>query len=245
MKPIEYPALTPYAERYAEVPGASLEVRLSLRPGGRIAAYDPPNLDNILAWAVVMEATGGAGPPHEAQGGYLLPLPLRALWRDPEGYPLWAVTPLAPEGMSVEDVAILHKRAQSGEWTGTKSGKLRLNTSAGRWMERRIPQPVIICDEWICRCQGDAEEIARLLQSVAWVGKRRHAGFGEVERWRVAPAPAFSLVEGGRLTRSVPVGAAELLPRMPGTPPSPAVAWACPQWKPSLWRPGWRVGEVA
>ena len=242
MKPIEYPALMPYCERYVGTLTRPVEIRLHLKPGGRLALYDPPNVDNLLAWAVVQEATAGDGLPSEP-GAYLLPAPLHALWRDPDGFPLFSVTPLSPAGYSAQDVAILHKRAQSGEWTAAKGGKLRLKTSAGRWMERRIPQPVVVADEWVCRAQGDPEEIARLLQSVAWVGKRRHAGFGEVERWTVTPAGEFALVEEGRLTRSVPVGAVGLLPGMPGTPPSPAVAWTCPQWKPSLWRPGWRMGE--
>ncbi len=238
---IEYPALMPYVERYEGLQGEPLCITLELVPGSRIAGYDPLSLDNLLARAVVDEATEGRGLLNEP-GAYRLPVPLRCLWRSPEGLPLWAATPFFPVGDCVPDVAYWHKRAQTGELTGTRSGHFAIRSTQGRWMERRVPLPTKVCDTWQAWCIGDGHEIARLLTPVVHVGKKRSTGFGEVRRWRVESGE-FDLVREARLMRAMPAMALpELLPGlMPTEEPAP-VGWTPPQWKPSLFAPGWWPG---
>ncbi len=110
-------------------------------------------------------------------------------------------------------------------------------------MERRVPLPVKACDVWQAWCIGVGDEIARLLQPLRHVGKRRSAGFGEVQRWIIESADDFQLVHEGRLMRSMPALALpELLPEyMPAEAPAP-VGWTPPQWKPALFAPGWWPG---
>lgn len=239
---IDYPALAPYAERYASLACMPLRVMLRLLPGSRIAGYDPINLDNLLARAAVEEATAGAGLPDEP-GAYRLPVPLRCLWQSADGLPLWAATPFRPIGDSAGDVAYWHKRIQPGRFTGTPHGTFAIRSTNGRWMERRVPLPTIVADIWQADGIGNPAEVLRLLSRIAHVGKRRSSGFGEVERWEVAPLAEFRLIDGeGKTTRPLPEGALALLDgRVPEGEAAP-VGWTPPEWKPALFRPGWWTG---
>jgi len=239
---IDYPALMPFAERYAGLKMQPLIVRMVLRPGSRVAGYDPVNLDNLLARAVVDDATNGFGLP-DSPDAYRLPVPLACLWRSQDGLPLYAATQFAPVGVSARDVAYWHKRQQDGRWTGTKSGKFSIPSTAGRYMERRVPLPTVVALAFEATCLGNAMEIARLLQGVTHVGKRRSNGFGEVQHWEIDDAPEFSLIVDGALTRPLPADALWLLPErhIPAGDPAP-VGWTPPQWKPSLFAPGWWAG---
>ncbi len=242
---IEYPALTPYVERYEGLKGEPLHIVLELVPGSRIAGYDPVNLDNLLARAVVDEATAGRGLPSTPEA-YRLPTPLRCLWRSPEGLPLWAATPLFPAAQHAPDVSYWHKRAQTGELTRTKSGRFAIRSTQGRWMERRVPLPTVVCDRWEGWCAGDGEEIARLLRPVSHVGKKRSTGFGEVLRWRIEPAPSFELARDGALARALPAMALpDVLPGWRVAEEPAPVGWTPPQWKPSLFALGWWPGTPA
>ncbi len=239
---IDYPALARYSERYHRLAGVPLRVTLRLLPGSRVAGYDPINLDNLLARAIVEDATAGAGLPEEP-GAYRLPAPLRCLWCSEDGLPLWAATPFRPVGQSVGDVAYWHKRIQPGRFTGTSSGNFSIRSTNGRWMERRVPLPTIVVDTWQADAIGDPAEVLRLLSRISFVGKRRSSGFGEVERWEVAPLSEFRLIDGdGRLTRPLPAGAVGLLEGLVPEGEAAPVGWTPPQWKPALFRPGWWTG---
>ncbi|MBM3187570.1 MAG: hypothetical protein FJZ90_02485 [Chloroflexi bacterium] len=240
---IDLDVLRPYHERYSALEVRPLIVRLMLKPGARLAGYDPLNLDNLLARCVVDAATDGHGlEPIEEP--YSLPVPLRCLWRDDRGLPLWATTPLLPHGAEMRDIHYWHKRAQTGRFTHTKSGRFIITSTKGRWMERRVPLPIQIADHWEATCVGNAVEIGRLLDPLVHVGKRRAMGLGEISHWEIEPAEAFYLVDEDRLTRALPAMAIELLGGyMPMERPSP-VGWTPPQWKPSLFAPGWRVGAT-
>lgn len=238
---IDYPPLQSYVDRYDGLQGESLCITLELVPGSHLAGYDPLQFDNLLARAVVDEATSGRGLPPEP-GAYRLPVPLRCLWRSPEGYPLWAATPFFPVGEAIADVAYWHKRAQTGQFTRTKSGRFSIRATQGRYMERRVPLPTKLCECWQAWCIGDRQEIVRLLRPVVHVGKKRSAGFGEVRAWRI-DAGEFALIRAGRLTRPMPALALpDLLPGLcPAEAPAP-VGWTPPQWKPSLFALGWWPG---
>lgn len=233
-----------YEIRYRSIATEPLRVKLYLKPGSRLAGYDPLWLDNLLAWCVVQEATNGAGVPDHTKP-YKLCAPLKCLWSSIDGLPLWAATPFSPAGVHGRDITYWHKRAQSGEWTGTKRGSFTISTTNGRWMERRVPLPTTVAEWWEATCIGNVEEIGRLLQMVTFVGKRRAMGMGEVDHW-VIESGEFALHEDGRLTRPLP---AEFFAMdmstcdglYPVGDPAP-VGWTPPQWKPSLFRPGWWMG---
>jgi hypothetical protein len=244
-------ALAPYATRYASddpAYGRPLVVTAVLLPGSALVSYDPLNLDNLLARAVVDEALAGRGLPLlAASDAYALPIPLRCLWRDEQGLPLWAATPFAPAGAVARDVHYWHKRLQSGAWTAGRGGRLSLASAHGRWMERRVPQPALVAERFVARAVGDPAEVARLLGRITHLGKKRGAGFGAVARWEVAESDApFALVadtgDGPRLTRSLPAAAVRLLDGgLPDGPPA-LVGWTPPQWAPWLFAPGWWPG---
>lgn len=237
---IEYVPLMPYRERYAELSHEPLRVALWLKLSQRMAQYDALHLDNLLARMVVEDATEGKLLPEE-RDAYLLPTPLECAWRDSCGLPLWKATAFrAIDGTS--DVTYWHKRLQPGNMTRTKSGTFSVRPTKGRWMERRMPLPTIVADHWEAECVGNRAEVERLLARAAWVGKRRTSGFGEVDRWTVESCEAFSFVADGRLLTDFPAMAIDALAGwMPGEPPG-IVGWTPPQWKTSLFAPGWRTG---
>lgn len=239
---IDYPALAGYAERYAAMATEPLRISLVLRRGSRLAGYDPMNLDNLLASCVVNEATGWRGLPNSEEP-YILPIPVKRLWEAPNGCPLWATTVFRPLGQAVGDVAYWHKRhGEMGHFTGTKRGTFAIRSTSGRWMDRRVPLPTQIADCWVAECEGNALEIGRLLEPVVHVGKRRSIGFGEVDYWLIEPIERFDLMADGKLTRPLPGLAVHLLDgMMPEGAPSP-VGWTPPEWKPSLFAPGWWSG---
>lgn len=173
----------------------------------------------------------------------------------PAGLPLYACTTLAPAPgePSAPDVAYIHKRQQSGEFTATKSGVLGISATNGRWMERRVPFPTTVCDRLQARVVGDPDEIARLLRAVSFIGKRRAIGYGEVRRWRIEAASGDSVFspvtdgpdgQGPVTTRTLPALAVAdglLGAAIPEGLPAP-IGWTPPQWKPALQWPGWPVG---
>jgi len=241
---IEYPALAPYADRYADLTMEPLVIRLYLKQASQLAGYDPLILDGLLARCVVDQALGWERLPDLHDDGYALPVPLKCLWRDARGYPLWAATPFYPANGAEGDVQYWHKRQQSGRFTGTKRGTFNILSTKGRWMERRVPTPTVVAEHWTATCIGNAREIANLLEPLRYVGKRRGAGFGAVHHWEIEPAEAFGLVRDGRLLRPMPAMAIELLsPHMPEVAPAP-VGWTPPQWHPPLWAPGWWPGTA-
>jgi hypothetical protein len=237
---IQLDPIMDFTARYQTLTNTALQITLHLRPGSRLAGYDELLLDNLLARAVVDLATAGAGLPNTPDA-YDIPLPLACLWRSAEGYPLWAATPFLPAGIQARDVAYCHKRAQTGHWTRTASGRFNIAPTDGRWMERRVPLPTTVAQSWHASCLSHADTIAELLSTLSFVGKRRASGFGEVERWEILPGQ-FNLIADGSLTRSIPEAASILLSgHHPSEPPTP-VGWTPPQWKPSLWCLGWRIG---
>lgn len=233
-----------YEVRYRSIATEPLRVKLYLKPGSQMAGYDPLWLDNLLAWSVVQEATRGKGVPDHTKP-YRLCTPLKCLWTSRDGLPLWAATQFMPAGVNGRDITYWHKRAQCGEWTGTRTGNFAIRATQGRWMERRVPLPTVVAEWWEATCIGNAEEIGRLLSAVSFVGKRRSMGMGEVDRWVIEPGE-FALHEDGRLTRPMPAEAFETGRELcggmlPVGAPAP-VGWTPPQWKPSLFRPGWWAG---
>lgn len=237
---IEYAPLMPYAERYRHLEYVPLRVTAVLRSESLIAV-DPVRLDSLLARAVVNEATQGAGVPNEPYRGYIQPAPLATLWTSPGGFPLYAAGTFQPVGPALQDSIYLHKRQQPGNFTGTRTGRWSPGPGDGRFRDRRIMYPVIVCREWSADAIGNPDEIVRLLNRLIGIGKRRNVGFGAIKGWRIEPLETFSLVQDGTLIRPLPEDALHLID---GCPEGVAikVGWTPPYWKLALERQGWREG---
>ncbi|HEY0659353.1 MAG TPA: hypothetical protein VGD05_12800, partial [Pyrinomonadaceae bacterium] len=240
------PELADYKHRYQKGEHQPLRITMRLRNNAPLADYDPVCLDNLLAGAVVREAFHtNQMPPSNAP--YDLPVPLSCLWRSADDLPLYAATYFAPLGEPERDSIYHHRRLQSGAFSRGKNGELKLSGSVGRFMERRLPLPVKICRDWEAYCFGEAKEILRLLEQISFVGKRRNAGFGEIDEWIVEPLAQLEnlLVRENKLTRSIPADSctAGLLGGYEILVAPELVGWTPPQWRPSLFRAGWRVGS--
>lgn len=238
---IAIPELADAGARYANLPVEPLRVTCTLRPGGSVAGFEMPCLDGLLAGALVREVLAGRDLD-DARDGYDIPLPLRCLWRDTRGLPLWAATPLRPVGLTAEDTVYCHKRQQPGTSTAHPKGRFVITPSMARYTERRIPVPTTVCAALEATCIGHAPEVARLLGHIASLGKRRNIGFNEVERWTIAPAEGWGWIdEDGRLARSLPAAAGVPL-GVRGAGDVIPIGWTPPPWKPSLLLVGWPAG---
>lgn len=238
---IRIPGLKSYGERYA---GASFEpLRVSVILRQAMILYDPLYLDNLLARAVLETACGHAILDNTPEP-YEFPLPLKRLWTAENGCPLWASSVFLPEGKMITDVVYLHKRLGRLEFSERQP-----KSNVGRWMDRRIPYQTHQTEtkRWYALCIGNAQEITELLPLVRFLGKRRNVGFGEIAQWDVEAwdgGDLNTLVQDGRLVHALPQGAAEALDIRPEGPPS-LVGWTPPQWKPTLFSPGWRLTTAA
>lgn len=237
------PELAPLFAEVATLPMRPLRVTLWLAPGSSLAGNDALQLDNLLARTALDRVRRARGPLDDAPLGYEMPVPLRSLWRSDDGLPLYAATPFAPRGATAPDVQYLHKRQQSGRWTQGGRHGFAPRAGSGRWAERRQAVRSTLAERWVADVIGHAETIAAWLAPVTHVGKKRALGFGVVARWEIAPLPAWHLVRDGRLTRPLPALAIAQWPMRPAGAPA-LIGWTPPQWKPSLFRPGWWAGTV-
>jgi hypothetical protein len=243
MLPIICQEFISYATRYDELFMEPLRIILTLKSGARLAHYDHLCLDNLLARAVVDEATKGTGLPDTTEA-YSLPIPLKCLWRSKNKLPLWAATQFMPGGQNATDITYYHKRAQSGRFTGVKNGHFAIRPTDGRWMERRMPLPTTIAEYWHADAIGNPQEIARLLSHITFVGKFRTKGMGEVLKWDILSLAEFSLVQAGKLAHALPLEAMILLDGLLPQGESVPIGWTPPQWKPSLFLSGWPCGTT-
>lgn len=227
-----------YTKRYTHMEYECLDVTAHLKPNSHIVNYDSVYLDNLLAWCVVNEATSGLGLP-DTPDGYWIPIPVK-LAEFVRGMPLWLTSVFIPDEKPIEDVAYHHKRIISGEWSKAKT----LKTNVGRWMERRIPVPTMICESLTARVCGNRDEIARLLEAIKFLGKHRNVGYGEIDRWEVTPGEFDEdeiLVINNYLTHAIPI---EYTGIEIDVSPSSVVGWTPPQWKVSLQSEGWPIGTL-
>lgn len=224
-----------------------LRVLAHLAPSTQIVNYDQINFDNLLCAAVVEEAWNTVGAWGWQARPAALPCPLTTLWRDERGLSLYAAGLMQPLGASTRDVVYHHKRAPRGAYSrgNSKDGGLRMETNKGRYMERQIPMPTLAVQTLECFCVGDPAEIARLLENISHLGKRRGNGFGAVERWEIQPARHFAsdcvCDTGGIWKKALPMAAASAL----GIAPEGAlslVGWTPAQWNPATFLAGWRAG---
>jgi len=213
-----------------------LTVTLQLEQNARMVSYDPLKLDGLLAFAVVQRATSGRGLQNQ-EGGYWIPLPLKQLWNDERGFPLWASSVFYPVADCADDVSIYHKRNSDGSMHNRK----KLKTRAGPWMPRRIPYPVKVCERYEARCVGNTEAIAHFLNTdnFTHIGKKRMARVVDIIVERARFSERDVLVRDGVLIKAIPQVA-----NLVDIQDAPSlVGWTPPHWKPGLFLPGWRVGQ--
>jgi len=235
---IKLKSLIDYGKKYAGETMTPLTIVAHLRNGAPLTQYgaEAIHLDGVLSKALIYAALHCVTLP-DSDDAYWLPLPLKLLWQHSDGRPLWAASGFYPTSDYVQEVVYLHKRNSTMHFANSA----RIEVSKGRYMERRVPVPVIIAARWEARCIGSFYWIENLLELIDNIGKHRNRGFGAVARWEVRNAnwtDADIYSDGNRLLRALPVEAG-LIPW-----PSPPVqcGWTPPQWKPALQSLGWPCG---
>lgn len=232
---IEIPALESLSKAYTDLSLKPLAITVSLRQA--MIFYDLLYLDNLLA-RCVLESGQGDTILENTSEPYYFPLPLERLWTADNGCPLWAASVFVPDGEVITDTTYFHKRTGKFEFSDKQP-----KSTVGRWMDRRIPYQArqSTTARWTAYCVGNAREIADLLHSVRFLGKRRNVGYGEVAHFDIQPwdgKPIDALVRDGRLIHAVPADCG--LVSSDATPV--LVGWTPPQWKPPLFSLGWSVG---
>jgi len=234
---IYLPEIKPFTMQYSEMDMHPLRVRAVLKANSPLVAYyPPPYLDGLLARAMLDRARRGIGVT-DTDEGYWLPVPLRMAWLSPDGLPLWDNSVFQPVGDAVPDMIYTHKRPPKALYCDAKS----IKPNVGRWMERRLPLPLSIAPAWEARCIGNADAILDLLKDIAFLGKRRSIGMGEIEEWLVIPDEFdTALTKNGLLHHAIPRDYPQI-----NCDTSPViVGWTPPQWKVSLGTLGWPVGTA-
>jgi hypothetical protein len=224
MQRVTTPAFGQLGEQYAGLPKRPLRVTAHL-DDAVITYTKSVHFDGLLAYAVVMRATGGVGLPDSMV--YDLPLPMEVLWRDARGLPLWATTDLVPVSKDViASRDYFHRRSLTPMMT-----ERNLDTGAGKHKEKRSPLPTLRASIWQADCIGHAETISDLLSAITSIGKKANT-HGAVQAWQVEDIDRFDVIdEDGRARRVLPVqyvypdAAADLSAHLLG--------WTPPYWIPS------------
>jgi CRISPR type IV-associated protein Csf3 len=246
---INLPEFDNHRQQYAGLKLAPLQITAVYKPGASRVNYQRQTLDNLLANQVVRQAVGCPDLPNNPDC-YDIPLPLKCLWRNADGWPLWGASYFWPESEIYQWSMVQHKRAISGHWsTGRSKNKtLAINKASGKHKEKRIPVPAetSVSGRYIAMAIGHLETVCELLENVTQLSGRRGIGMGEVNYFEVSEVDYVDvLVVGGKLARAIPLGAAELLPKHTRIVDHyvPSVGWTPPQWKPTLFSPGWFAGS--
>ncbi|WP_206922899.1 hypothetical protein [Alicyclobacillus suci] len=159
---------------------------------GRVATSDlylP--LDSMLAWSWIFEhrpellAKTTSGLEGEI---YHPPIPLKRIGDDDNWYYACSFACGKPVG---ERTNYWHKRfdAQHAETYADFEGRReKVNTSAGRYKNYRMPVVTYLIAKLTWYCVGDAQEIEYLLSNITHIGKKRSQGYGEIREWTVTPS---------------------------------------------------------
>lgn len=229
---IHLPELDAFTARFAQCNTEPLRVTFQMEQNAKVVNYDPIHLDGLLARAIVERATQGQ-MLSDAEEGYWIPLPLKMLWQNADGFPLWSASVLYPASDTIDDIYVRHKRNSTGEM----HNQPKLQTRAGPWMERRIPTPIQVCDRYEARCIGNIDAVQELL-SFTHLGKLRLGRVLSVSVEIVDYDIPEILWRNEQLIKPVPAQS-----ELTGWLENPSlIGWTPPFWKPSLFAMGWRVG---
>ena len=237
-----------FREKYAKLTFEPLEITAVYRNGASRQNYQPQILDNLLAYQVMIRATNGKGLVDNPDC-YDIPIPLKCLWRNKKGWPLWAASYFWPNSKTYQWSMVQHKRVITGHWSKGKgkNRKISLNKSAGKHKEKRIPVPVetSLDGEYKAVAIGHFESVCELLQDVVMLSGRRGIGLGTIDYFEVKIVDNVEIfLQNEKLSRAIPVEAVELLPKHIQITENyiPSVGWTPPQWKPTLFSAGWHAG---
>jgi len=238
-----------HRQRYAELSRnlEPLQVTVVYKQGASRVNYNPQSLDNLLASQVVRQA-GLDGLPDNPDC-YDIPLPLKCLWRNSEGWPLWAASYFWPESETFQWSMVQHKRSIKGEWSKGRGKKksLALNRASGKHKEKRMPIPAetSVTGRYTATAIGNFDAVCELLENVTQLSGRRGIGMGEIGHFEVSIVETVDvLVIGNKLARAIPAEAVSVLPQYVRIVDNyvPSVGWTPPQWKPTLFSSGWFAG---
>ena len=108
-----------------------------------------------------------------------------------------------------EFVTAYSKRWNSGFDRAVKfkgKGRQEIDTARGFFKAYRNPIVYHSMPEIVFYAVGDKAEIERLLQNIAYLGKKSSQGYGEVAEWKVEIIDSDqSILDGDKLMRIVPV----------------------------------------
>lgn len=245
---IVLPEFDQHRQRYADLKLEPLQITSVYKPGASRVNYNRQTLDNLLANQVVRQAMSSPDLPNNPDC-YAIPLPLKCLWRNRDDWPLWAASYFWPESETYQWSMVQHKRAIKGEWSRGrgKDKKLALNKASGKHKEKRMPVPAetSVTGRYTAYAIGNFEIVCELLGNVVQLSGRRGIGMGEIDYFEVSVVNHVDvLVISDKLARAIPAEAVEVLPRHVRIVDSyvPSVGWTPPQWKPTLFSPGWFAG---
>jgi CRISPR type IV-associated protein Csf3 len=198
------PKLQAYAEQYKTLPMRPLKITADF--ANPPAGYDYPHLDNILSKAVVWDVTGGKGLAPSSEP-YFLPIPCVQAWVSDSGLPLWRTTDFLPQGQNEKEAAYWHKRKIHPHFVKRTKGKpINIRGTEGADKEYRIPLPRNTAIEWVAYCDGNMEEIGRLLTLFHAIGKKTTQGHGALLSFRLEPIAEFSFFQQEKMLRPLPLG---------------------------------------
>lgn len=113
--------------------------------------------------------------------------------RTPDGRWHWAATCAIPSTVTQG-----HER-DIRYWTGRMDNRIyrqttttmpgTLPTHQGRWRNRIMPVVITVCSDVSWRGVGNTDQVRRLLEPIAAIGKKRSQGEGRVLAWHVEPEP--------------------------------------------------------
>jgi len=207
------PELDEYGERIAALEYEPLKVTVTT--DSPVSCNDPISLDGVLAYAMVTDALKGRPFP-QGKGPYWQPLPLHCA-KMIEGLPLWSSTDFVPTNLH-KRMTHIHRRTADNPYAMIglmrsaydKRPRRFPSSSAGPYMDYRVPERRYFAESWSALCLGNLEEVRRLLTLVATFGKGGKRGSGYVRQWTVEPVADFSFyTHDGRALRPVPLGATE------------------------------------
>ena len=130
---------------------------------------------------------------------------------------------IAPNTHTPNAPPLLHTHRSRGNVNDVAIGRAR-RKEAGNILNQYVAHAAAAV-EWYAT--GHAEQVWQVVQDIAFIGKKRSAGYGEIDAWQVIPGHLDGLTDDfGEPLRPVPV---ERWPTSATLIPSEA-AWCAPYW---------------
>jgi len=169
-------------DEYSKLEMKPLLIKCFLKNAYIPADNNAIHLDSLLSCAVANDVR----TPALKVDGCVFPIPIKLLWKSPQGFPLWASSDLKPNTKSYSSLEYWHKKSPITElidWSKRANAK----KTEGATKEYRVPMHTVVCKELHAYAIGDKDEVQRLLDAhISHVGKKTSQGFGYVKIWEVS-----------------------------------------------------------